>query len=82
MPSNNRFHLVAGVTFVLLDESGSDASLQAGESRIGRDPNSEVLVNSRYRDALRTHLVIVPFGADTALVTDFFSHGTFVPIRN
>lgn len=81
--SKNRFKVIPGRSFSFNDENGgSTYPMQAGRNVIGRDTGNEVVIEPRYRDVSRTHLVIEPFGEDKALFTDLSAHGTYVPIRN
>ena len=82
MLSTNRFKLTPGKPLSLVDEDGNDHVVKAGKNYIGRDVKNEVVINAKYRDVSRTHVIIEPYGSDTALITDLSSHGTFVPIRN
>ena len=82
MLSTNRFKLTVGKPLSLVDEDGNNYPVKAGKNYIGRDVKNEVVINAKYRDVSRTHVIIEPYGTDTALITDLSSHGTFVPIRN
>ncbi len=82
MLSSNRFKLAPGKPLHLVDEDGNYHAVNAGKNYIGRDAKNEVVINAKFRDVSRTHLILEPYGTDTALLTDLSSHGTFVPIRN
>ena len=82
MFSNNRFKLTPGKPLSLVDQDGNEQGLKAGKNYVGRDEKSEIVISAKFRDVSRTHVIIEPYGVDTALITDLSSHGTFVPIRH
>ena len=82
MLSSNRFKLTPGNPLALVDEDGNHHPVKAGKNYIGRDAKNEIVINAKFRDVSRTHLIIEPYGSDTALITDLSSHGTFVPIKS
>ena len=82
MLSSSRFKLETSTPLSLIDEDGKVHAIKVGKNYVGRDPKNEVIIDAKYRDISRAHVVIEPYGSDSALITDLSSHGTFVPIRN
>lgn len=79
--SRHVFKLLPGSPFTLVDEHGSSHVLRPGRNTVGRDLSNDVVVDSRYRDVSRTHVVVEPRGEDLARLTDLSSHGTFLTVR-
>ena len=66
---------------LFIDEKGNGSSLHAGRNIIGRDADSDVVINAGLRDVSRKHLIIESDGASRVRLTDISSHGTSLPPR-
>ncbi len=64
---------------IFIDDKGQETILRSGRNIIGRDANSDVVIDAHYRDVSRKHLMIeVEPGGITKLI-DISSHGTSIP---
>ena len=63
----------------LADPDGNELPLGEGRNVVGRHAGNEVVVDARFREVSRRHVVIAPLGTQLALVTDLSAHGSFVP---
>lgn len=77
--SKHSFRLRAGDGLTLVDDAGHVYPLLPGRNSVGRHINNDVAIDAAYRSVSRRHLIAEPHGADTVLITDLSSHGTFVP---
>ena len=75
----HRFDIVSGEKVRLVDESGKDAVLRIGTNVVGRDAESDVVVDDNYRTVSRKHLIIQIEGRSLLRLTDISSLGTFMP---
>ena len=64
---------------IFIDDSGQETRLHSGRNIVGRDANSEVVIDAHYRDVSRKHLIIEVETDGLAKLTDISSHGTSVP---
>ena len=79
--SRHRFQLANRDHVVFINEHGQEFKLQSGRNVIGRHPESDVTVDSAYRDISRTHMM-VQFHSDSCVtLTDLSSHGSFIPVE-
>ena len=76
--AGHHFKLVEGDPSRLLGENGEEHILQQGKNLIGRELGNHIVVDSRYRDVSRTHLLIDLTDQPIVQFTDMSSHGTFV----
>jgi len=77
--SRHRFTLVPGERTYLADENGGDYLLHSGRNVVGRQPGTDVVVDSAYRDVSRRHLIVDINDDGSLALTDLSSHGTFLP---
>lgn len=77
--SRHPFALRLGDTPALVEENGHALTLKPGRNILGRDPDSDVMLHTGYRDVSRTHLIIEVVSETRAHLTDLSSHGTFIP---
>ena len=66
---------------VFIDERGKGSSLRAGRNVVGRDADSDVVINATLRDVSRKHLIVETDGGSRVKLTDISSHGTSLPPR-
>ena len=64
---------------IFVDDTGQETRLHSGRNIIGRDANSDVVIDAHYRDVSRKHLIIEVEASGIAKLTDISSHGTSVP---
>lgn len=64
---------------IFVDDAGQETRLHRGRNIIGRDANSDVVIDPHYRDVSRKHLIIEVENGGIAKLTDISSHGTSVP---
>jgi len=76
--SRHPFELVNRQGLMFIDEHGNESKLHEGKNVIGRHPESDVTIDSTYRDISRTHLMIHLHGDLTVTLTDLSSHGSFI----
>ena len=77
--AKHRWSIVYGSDVVFIDDQGKDTVLRHGKSIIGRDTNSDIVINSTYRDVSRKHLIVETGHDNLVRLTDISSHGTSVP---
>ena len=77
--SRHPFTLANHQGVVFIDEHGHEFKLREGRNVIGRHPESDVTIDSAYRDISRTHLMILLHTDASVTLTDLSSHGTFIP---
>jgi hypothetical protein len=65
------------LTFI--DDQGGDSVLRTGKTIVGRDTGSDIVIDPRYRDVSRKHLIVETDGDALVRLTDISSHGTSVP---
>lgn len=66
---------------IFVDEKGNGSSLHAGRNIVGRDADSDVVINAGLRDVSRKHLIVETDGTCRVKLTDISSHGTSLPPR-
>ena len=66
---------------VFVDEKGKGSSLRVGRNVVGRDADSDVVINAGFRDVSRKHLIVETDGVCRVKLTDISSHGTSLPPR-
>lgn len=76
--SRHRFELIVGPELMLRDDDGEAHPLHAGRNVVGRDLDSDVVVDAGCRDISRRHLIIEASTPDWLQLTDLSSHGTRV----
>ncbi len=64
---------------IFIDDIGEETTLRSGRNIIGRDSNSDVVINTQYRDVSRKHLIIEIETGGIVKLIDISSHGTSVP---
>ena len=79
MLGKNRFTLVSGSPFLLVDDNGNDYRLRPGKNIIGRSQQCDVMIDSVYRAVSRRHLIVEASQGRTCRLTDISTIGTFVP---
>ena len=72
-----RISLSGNLTFA--DDQGNDSVLPKGKCVVGRDYNSDIVIDSSARDVSRKHLIVETDGQRRVRLTDISSHGTSVP---
>lgn len=77
--SRHSFQIRTGQPPILVDDAGGEHPLGNGRNRIGRHPDSDIMVDAAYRDVSRTHLILELDDDHGLRITDLSSHGTFVP---
>lgn len=77
--SKHHFHVRNGESIVIVDENGSEHTLNEGKNIIGRDAVCNVVVDTSLRDVSRMHLIMEPLDDGSIRFTDLSSHGTFLP---
>ncbi len=77
--ASHRFELKAQADeLALVDERGVSHYLPAGRSSIGRHIDNDVMLDARYQEISRFHLIIERDEPPTLRLTDISSFGTFV----
>jgi len=79
--SRHPFQMSRREEVAFTDEHGNEFPLHTGRNVIGRHPESDVTVDSAYRDISRTHLMVHLHADDSVTLTDLSSHGTFIPVE-
>ncbi len=79
--SRHNFKLANRQGAVFIDERANEFKLRQGRNVVGRHPESDVTVDSVYRDISRTHLMIQVHQDDSVTLTDLSSHGSFIPVE-
>ncbi len=79
--SRHAIAIVHGERPYLRDENGREYPLEPGRNVVGRQPACDVVVDAGLRDVSRQHVTVVLRGPGLVELTDFSSHGTFVPAR-
>ncbi len=64
---------------LFIDDTGQETRLRSGRNIVGRDANSDVVIDAHYRDVSRKHLIIEVEAGGLTKLTDISSHGTSVP---
>ena len=77
--SRHPFTLANHRGVVFIDEHRHEFKLREGRNVIGRHPESDVTIDSAYRDISRAHLMILLHTDASVTLTDLSSHGTFIP---
>jgi len=79
MLAGHLFRLIGTRVPCLLDQRGTMYFLENGRTMVGRHPESDVEVDSEYRDVSRAHMIVEwREGAHEVTITDLSSRGTFV----
>jgi hypothetical protein len=71
--------IVAGSPNKFIDNAGRNYDLKVSKNTIGRDTNCTIMIDPKLRDVSRTHLVLELDPNNTLYLTDFSSHGTYIP---
>ncbi len=79
--SRHAVAIVDGARPHLRDENGREYPLEPGRNVVGRQPECDVVVDAGLRDVSRQHVTVVLRGPGLVELTDFSSHGTFVPAQ-
>ncbi len=69
----------SGMQFI--DPSGQAHTLKQGKNMVGRNSNSDIVIDPNIRDVSRVHLIIELDDTNTLYLTDLSSHGTSVPAK-
>ena len=77
--SKHHCKIVGGKVNKFYDEEGRSYELKIGKNVIGRDSKSDIMIDPNLRDVSRMHLVIELDDANNIYMTDFSSHGTYIP---
>ena len=77
--SKHKCKLVGGSPVLFLDQAGRKYRLEQGKNMIGRDRSSTVAMGIALRDVSRLHLIIDIQRRSSIVITDFSSHGTYIP---
>lgn len=79
MLSKHKCEIEADGQIFFIDQAGRKHALDKGRNVIGRDTNGTVTIDPSLRDVSRMHLVIDNEGNNSLQLTDFSSHGTYIP---
>lgn len=79
--SKHHCKIVGGPPNKFIDEAGRSYELKLGKNVIGRDSKSDIMMDPAMRDISRMHLVIELDDASNIYMTDFSSHGTYIPAK-
>jgi hypothetical protein len=77
--AHQRFLLVSGVPWLLVDDVGEDLRLQPGHTLVGRSSDCEAMVHESYVSISRRHMALDIRGTASVIITDLSSLGTFLP---
>ncbi len=79
MLSKHKCEIEANGQIYFIDQSGRKHVLDMGRNVVGRDAASTVTIDPELRDVSRIHVVIENLGNNSLQLTDFSSHGTYIP---
>ena len=79
MLSKHKCEIEANGQIFFIDQAGRKHALDKGRNVIGRDAAGTVAIDPSLRDVSRMHLVIENDGNNSLQLTDFSSHGTYIP---
>ena len=79
MLSKHKCEIEANGQIFFIDQAGRKHALNLGRNVIGRDTAGTVAIDPSLRDVSRMHLVIENEGNNSLQLTDFSSHGTYIP---
>ena len=79
--SKHECKIVSGSPNKFYDQEGRSYELQVGKTTIGRDAKCIIMIDPKLRDISRTHLIIELDQDNTLYMTDFSSHGTYIPAK-
>lgn len=79
--SKHECKIVAGSPNKFIDQEGRSYELQVGKTTIGRDAKCTIMIDPKLRDISRTHLIVELDQDNTLYMTDFSSHGTYIPAK-
>lgn len=79
MLGRHRFSLAANSNLRFIDANGAAAILSPGRTTVGRDADSDIVINTTFKDVSRNHLLIETLEPQLIKLTDLSSFGTFVP---
>ncbi len=79
--SKHECTIVPGSPNKFIDQAGRSYDLQVGKTTIGRDAKCTILIDPKLRDVSRTHIVLDLDKDNTLYLTDFSSHGTYLPAK-
>ena len=79
MLSKHKCEIEANGQIFFIDQAGRKHTLEKGRNVIGRDAAGTVAIDPSLRDVSRMHLVIENDGNNSLQLTDFSSHGTYIP---
>lgn len=75
----HHFSLAANTHLRFIDANGVAAVLGPGRTTVGRDAGSDIVINAKFKDVSRNHLLIETLEAQLIQLTDLSSFGTYVP---
>lgn len=79
--SRHKFRLTLREQVLFIDEHDHEFMLKPGRNVVGRHPESDVTVDSAFRDISRTHLMVQVHSDSCVTLTDLSSHGSFIPVE-
>ncbi len=79
--SKHECTIMPGSPNKFIDQAGRSYDLQVGKTTIGRDAKCTILIDPKLRDVSRTHVVLELDQDNTLYLTDFSSHGTYLPAK-
>lgn len=79
MLSKHKCEIESNGQVFFIDQAGRKHTLDKGRNVIGRDAAGTVAIDPSLRDVSRMHLVIDNLGNNSLQLTDFSSHGTYIP---
>ena len=77
--AKHRFSLFHGQQWSLMTDDGRRYVLREGVNSVGRSRDNDVAVDACMANVSRKHLLAQPVGADTIVLTDLSSYGTYIP---
>lgn len=79
--SKHECTIVPGSPNKFIDQAGRSYDLKVGKTTIGRDAKCTILIDPKLRDVSRTHIVLDLDAENVIYLTDFSSHGTYLPAK-
>lgn len=79
--SKHECTIVPGSPNKFIDQAGRSYDLKVGKTTIGRDAKCTIMIDPKLRDVSRTHLVLDMDADNVIYLTDFSSHGTYLPAK-
>ena len=81
MLAKHTFRLSASDGLKLVSPDGTEQTLQAGRTMVGRHPECDVVTDRNFRDVSRVHVILEWNQEPRVRVTDLSTLGTFIPTR-